>query len=171
MTRPPGRPRTPTVLVTAGTAAAFAFVLVGCANGTATGGSPSTPTTATQASPGSAGPTPTATAATLSASPSPTTRTSTSTPKAAQADVTVEIRIAAGRVTTGVQNVKVRAGQSVMLRGISDVADSLHVHGYDESLALEPGEPAALTFTADVQGVFEVETHEKAELVAKLTVT
>ena len=75
-------------------------------------------------------------------------------------DVTVEVGLADGKVTTGVQNVKVERGQSVLLRGSSDVGDSLHVHGYDESIYLQPGEPAELTFTADVTGVFEIETHK-----------
>lgn len=83
----------------------------------------------------------------------------------------IDIRIANGRIITGVQNVRVQAGQSVLIRGVSDVADSLHLHGYDKSLDLEPGKVAELTFTADVSGVFEIETHEAAKLVAKLTVS
>ena len=81
------------------------------------------------------------------------------------------VRITAGKVQGGVQTVKVPAGQTVTLSGVSDVADSLHVHGYDETLELTPGKEASLTFTADVGGVFEVETHETGLLVAKLQVS
>ena len=83
----------------------------------------------------------------------------------------MEIRIADGKIEPNVQTVKVRAGQAVTIRGVSDVAESLHVHGYDKTLDLKPGEPAELTFTADVKGVFEIETHESEKLAAKLNVS
>ena len=85
--------------------------------------------------------------------------------------MTVEIELVGGKVKPKVQTVKVPVGEKVTIRGVSDVADSLHVHGYDKSLDLKPGKPAKLTFTADVEGVFEIETHETEKLVAKLTVS
>ena len=159
-------PRTPTLTRAGGAALALALLLAGCASGTESGATPA-------ASP-SLGPATASAPASPSTSPSsatPTSEASTPTPTAAAADVTVDIVIADGKVTTGVQNVKVKSGQSVLIRGVSDVADSLHVHGYDKSLDLKPGKPAEVTFTADVTGVFEIETHETAKLVAKLTVS
>ena len=154
-------------IVWAGKAVAvLPLLLAGCASGTESGATPA-------ASP-SLGPATASAPASPSTSPSsatPTSEASTPTPTAAAADVTVDIVIADGKVTTGVQNVKVKSGQSVLIRGVSDVADSLHVHGYDKSLDLKPGKPAEVTFTADVTGVFEIETHETAKLVAKLTVS
>lgn len=157
---------TPTTVWVGGAVAALALLLAGCASGTESGATPA-------ASP-SLGPATASAPASPSTSPSsatPTSEASTPTPTAAAADVTVDIVIADGKVTTGVQNVKVKSGQSVLIRGVSDVADSLHVHGYDKSLDLKPGKPAEVTFTADVTGVFEIETHETAKLVAKLTVS
>jgi hypothetical protein len=39
----------------------------------------------------------------------------------------------------------------------ADVADEVHVHGYDLVADVAPGSPAELTFLADIPGVFEVE--------------
>ncbi|GAA3565825.1 hypothetical protein GCM10022197_22110 [Microlunatus spumicola] len=64
-----------------------------------------------------------------------------------------------------------KAGQKVTITATSDVKDSVHVHGYDKTLDLPPGEAASVSFVADVKGVFEVETHETELLVAKLAVT
>lgn len=50
-------------------------------------------------------------------------------------------------------------GQQVTLRVRSDVADELHVHGYDLSAPLPAGEAVALTFIAARAGRFEVELH------------
>lgn len=150
-----------------GAALALAMLLAGCASGTETGAAPAAPATANPSSTPSVLASPSNSESSGSASPQP----STAAPSRAAADVTVEIRIADGKITTGIRNVKVDSGQSVLIRGVSDVADSLHVHGYDQSLDLEPGKPAELIFTADVAGVFEIETHETAKLVAKLTVT
>jgi hypothetical protein len=102
----------------------------------------------------------------------PAARSSTpSTTASTTADVTVTVRIAGGKILSGVQTVKVRAGQTVQLAGTSDVADSLHVHGYDKTLELQPGKTATVAFTGDVKGVFEIETHESEKLVAKLVVS
>lgn len=142
------------------TGAAAALMLVcGCAGSTTTPQPEVTP----------------AATASVPASPSPATPSrsvSTVRPSASPAaDVVVEVRIANGKVEPNVQTVKVRAGQKVMITMISDVADSIHVHGYDKTLEVKPNKPGSLTFTADVKGVFEIETHETAKLVAKLNVS
>jgi len=97
---------------------------------------------------------------------SPPSRSQTSA-----ADVTVEVTIAAGRVTPSAANVRLRRGQSVAVTAVSDVAESVHVHGYDKTLTLTPGKPTTVRFIADQSGVFEVETHETGKLVAKLIVS
>ena len=42
------------------------------------------------------------------------------------------------------------------------MAESIHVHGYDQTAEATPGTPGAVTFTAVVKGVYEIETHESA---------
>jgi len=68
------------------------------------------------------------------------------------------------------EKVEVERGQRVKVSATSDVAESLHVHGYDRSLNVVPGKSATLTFTADQGGVFEIETHETAKLAVRLVV-
>lgn len=56
-------------------------------------------------------------------------------------------------------------GKRVTLRLTSDAPMEVHVHGYDLEAEVAPGEPADLTFEADLTGRFEVEDHEEeAEL-------
>src|SRR5215217_5422415 len=89
----------------------------------------------------------------------------------AVADVMVEVTIASGRVTPNGANIGVAVGQTVQVSAGSDVEDSLHVHGYEKTLTLSPGETSAVSFVADQSGVFEIKTHESGKPVAKLIVS
>jgi hypothetical protein len=136
----------------------FALALTSCGNAETPAAS-STPT-----------PTPTATP-TPSATPTATpTVVPTKTPTAT-ADVTVDVSIAGGKVSTGSAVVKAKSGQKVRINAVSDVADSLHVHGYDKTLDLKPGKPGSVEFATSTKGIFEVETHETGKLVFKLQVS
>ena len=85
--------------------------------------------------------------------------------------MTINVEVRDGRVSPNAENVKVTTGQSVEVTLTSDIAESIHIHGYDKSAEASAGKPGSLTFTADVQGVFEIETHETEKLVAKLIVS
>jgi len=74
-------------------------------------------------------------------------------------------------VTPNAANVRLRRGQSVAVTALSDVAESVHIHGYDKTLTLTPGKPTTVRFIPDQSGVFEIETHETGKLVAKLIVS
>ncbi|MFD1938055.1 MULTISPECIES: hypothetical protein [Nonomuraea] len=82
-----------------------------------------------------------------------------------------EITIAGGKVTPPSGWLEVKRGQTVTLTVTSDVADELHVHGYDLAKELLPGKPAGVSFVADMTGVFEVETHESKLVLIQLAVT
>ena len=69
-----------------------------------------------------------------------------------------------GARTEGPDRVDVSTGTAVTFEVTCDATDELHVHGYDKAAPCGPGAPAALTFTADVPGVFEVEMHETGPL-------
>jgi heme/copper-type cytochrome/quinol oxidase subunit 2 len=60
---------------------------------------------------------------------------------------------------TGPPHLQVNQNERVILRVTSDVADELHVHGYELSAPLPAGEPVSLTFIAAKSGRFEVELH------------
>lgn len=64
----------------------------------------------------------------------------------------------------------VSVGDEVMVIVTGDVTDEIHVHGYDLVADLVPGQPATMTFTADIPGVFEIELHDAGTLLAELEV-
>lgn len=85
------------------------------------------------------------------------------------------IELAGYEPVGGVTDVTVARGDPVRLVVRSDVPDEIHVHGYDLSRDAAPGSPARFSFTADIEGIFEIESHEaehqgKAALIARLVV-
>ncbi|MFC6155102.1 cupredoxin domain-containing protein [Kribbella sp. NPDC058693] len=143
------------------------LVLAGCGGGDSNSGS-STP------SPSAPAGTPTSTLPTNTPTPgSPNTSSPSNTadPSGEQADVTIDVTVANGKVNPSGATIKVKAGQTVLVKVISDADDELHIHGYDKELELSPGKPASVKFTANMKGTFEVETHKSGKLVAKLVVS
>ena len=143
------------------------LVLAGCGGGDS-GSSASTPSPSAPAS------TPTSTLPTNTPTPgSPNTSapSNTADPSGEQADVTVDVTVANGKVNPSGATVKVKAGQTVLIKAVSDAEEELHIHGYDKELELTPGKAASVKFTANMKGTFEVETHKSGKLVAKLVVS
>lgn len=146
------------------------MVLAGCGGGDADSGaspSPSVPASPTPTDAPSTVATPTATPT----GPKTGAPSNTADPSGEQADVTVNVTVANGKVNPSGSSIKVQAGQTVLITAVSDAVDELHVHGYDKELALQPGKPVSVKFTADQKGTFEIETHESGKLVAKLVVS
>ena len=67
-------------------------------------------------------------------------------------------------------DITVTEGDRVVLRISTDSPTELHVHGYDIEQEAEPGEPARLSFEADLTGRFEIENHETGEALGTLVV-
>lgn len=86
------------------------------------------------------------------------------------ADVVVTARYFRGEVLPEVQRVVVADGSLVEMRVTSDVAEVVHVHGYDLLVVVEPGREAILRFAAEVRGIFEVEMEDSGELLVELVV-
>jgi hypothetical protein len=84
--------------------------------------------------------------------------------------VDVQVQVAKGQVDPPVHRVNVPVGAQVRLTVTSDVADAVHVHGYDLEQTLPAGSPATLEFTADQVGLFEVETHHSGLQLVQLVV-
>jgi hypothetical protein len=53
----------------------------------------------------------------------------------------------------------------------SDVAEHVHVHGYDVIQDIAPGRPAEFDFPAESEGLFEVELEDSAVQIAELEVS
>jgi len=102
-------------------------------------------------------------AATTAAATSTSSATSTSeatTSTAGFSGKLIEIKVTGDQVETAERRVTVATGEKVRIRVQSDVADEVHVHGYDLKKDVAPGKPAVIEFTADVPGSFEVELEE-----------
>jgi hypothetical protein len=52
----------------------------------------------------------------------------------------------------------------------SDVAEEVHVHGYDILKEVAPGAPARFRFEATFEGIFEVELERSGEPILELRV-
>jgi FtsP/CotA-like multicopper oxidase with cupredoxin domain len=85
------------------------------------------------------------------------------------------IQIRGGQVAGGPVDIKVKKGDQVRIVVSSDAPDDIHLHGYDIEKHPAPGKPVTFNLTADIEGIFEIESHVaedagKDPLVAKLTV-
>ena len=108
---------------------------------------------------------------------SQTTRTSTEQPHETLATNQKfhRIQIKGGKVIGGPPNIKVTKGEHVRIVVSSDAHDDIHLHGYDIEKQVEPRQPAQFNFTANIEGIFEIESHVAEDagrepLVGKLTV-
>jgi len=100
-----------------------------------------------------------------------TTTTETAKPTAETAKPTVvSIVVVDGVPKDGIVRESVNEGDRVVLVVTSDVADEIHVHGYDISREVAAGGTARLPFTATIPGQFEVELESRGVPIADLTV-
>jgi FtsP/CotA-like multicopper oxidase with cupredoxin domain len=91
----------------------------------------------------------------------------TATPEAAPVPT---VRIVGGKPAGGVQEVSVNKGERIRLRVVSDVADEIHVHGYDLKKDVAAGGSARFSFPATIDGRFEVELEHAGQQIATLEV-
>lgn len=103
--------------------------------------------------------------------PAPTTTAGAAPSSPAPIAQTVRVSYAGGQVTGDTGRVAVALGRPVEVVVTSDVADEIHLHGYDRSADVPAGGTATLTFTADVPGVFEIELHEQGRELSQLQVS
>ena len=60
--------------------------------------------------------------------------------------------------------------QPVTIRVTSDVADEVHVHGYDKTFPVAANSRGETTFVANIPGVFEVEFEKSHKVLFTLEV-
>jgi heme/copper-type cytochrome/quinol oxidase subunit 2 len=90
---------------------------------------------------------------------------------AAMADgAVVEATYAGGNVAVESERMSVPLGSQVTVRVTSDVAEEVHVHGYDLHADVGPGLAGEVTFVAQVPGLFEVELEESKLFLFELAV-
>jgi heme/copper-type cytochrome/quinol oxidase subunit 2 len=99
---------------------------------------------------------------TTAAQPQPATTT--------PAPKTVKVTVRDGRAVGGIARPTIGKGERVVLVVSSDVADEVHLHGYDLMVDVTPGTPARLRFTATIPGRFEVELEDHGLQIADVEV-
>jgi len=92
--------------------------------------------------------------------------TTTAAPEGTQLVVTVRN----GEPTGGIVRAEAKKGDPVVVIVRSDVADEVHVHGYDLMADVAPGKPVRIEFTANLTGRFEIELEGRGKQIAQLTV-
>jgi hypothetical protein len=90
-------------------------------------------------------------------------------PPAAQSPAQVRVVVRDGQAVGGLRRVTVAKGRRVVLIVISDVADHVHLHGYDVMRDVAPGMPARLSFRATIVGTVEVELEDRRVPLATVT--
>lgn len=94
----------------------------------------------------------------------------TETTPGTQKPTEVSIVVVNGAPKDGIVRQTVQKGDRVVLVVTSDVADEIHLHGYDLSRDVAAGGTARLPFTANLPGRFEVELESRGVQIADLTV-
>ena len=102
--------------------------------------------------------------------PSRRRREAPPTTTAAPEPVRIDFVIVGGEPQGGIQRDSVARGRDVVITVTSDVADEVHVHGYDLMADVAPGAPATIRFTADAPGRFEIELENTGVQIAELEV-
>lgn len=80
------------------------------------------------------------------------------------------IVVEGGEPRGGLAELDYSKGEKVELKVESDVADEVHVHGYDLFEEVSAGGTARFSFKADIDGVYEVELERSGVQLAQLTV-
>lgn len=136
------------------------LVVVILAGVTACGGASEVPettvpsTTEATTAESTAAPTTRAAASTTAAPPTTTPSSTTTTTEPVSEIPAIVVN---GGVVTGPESVPAALDEEVRFTVTSDVAEEVHVHGYDLHFDLEPGVTTEVRFRADVVGIFEVE--------------
>ena len=81
-----------------------------------------------------------------------------------------ELVVREGEVS-GPQRIELEQGQQFVLVVDADVADEVHVHGYDLLRDVGPGEPARFEFRAETAGRFDVELEQSQQPLTELVVS
>ena len=135
------------VLVAASTLASIA--MVGC--GSNDSGSASTDTTTTETT-------------------TTTATTTTTTTTEAEKPTEVKVVVVDGAPQGGIVRATVNKDDQVVLVVTSDVADEIHLHGYDKAKDVAAGGTIRIPFKATIPGRFEAELESRGVQIAEISV-
>ena len=108
------------------------------------------------------------------APPSPSAAASASPSAAASPFVAsarvIDVRFAGGQVSGVEPRVPVTLGEKIVIRVRSDVAEQVHVHGYNLEQPVLAGGTVEIALTATISGGWDVEMHESGKTLFQLRV-
>jgi hypothetical protein len=93
------------------------------------------------------------------------------TASAANPPQTITVEVENAQPVGGIERAKVDEGDNVVLVVHSDVADEIHLHGYNLMQDVAAGGTARIAFVANVPGQFEAELEQRGVQIAEITVT
>jgi len=99
-----------------------------------------------------------------------TTTTDTTTTTAAEKPTEVKVVVVNGSPQGGIVRQTVNKDDQVVLVVTSDVADEIHLHGYDKAKDVAAGGTIRLPFKATIPGRFEAELESRGVQIAEITV-
>ena len=114
-------------------------------------------------------PTTVATTVPTTASGGGSTTRPAATPTTAAGTV-LAVTVRGGSVVDGASRQRATLNQPVTIRVTSDVADEVHVHGYEKRVDVAAGRTGEVTFVANIPGVFEVEFERSHKLLFTMEV-
>jgi hypothetical protein len=83
---------------------------------------------------------------------------------------TPTIAIEDGEPVGGIAELEYDAGDEIEFTVESDVAEEIHVHGYDLMKDVPAGGSVTFSFPAEIEGIFEVEMEGRAVQIAEIRV-
>jgi hypothetical protein len=81
------------------------------------------------------------------------------------------VRVKAGKPVGGIKDITVKEGGRVRFTVVSDVADEIHVHGYDLEKDVRAHGRVSFSFPGKIDGIFVIELESRSEQIAQLEVT
>jgi len=92
-------------------------------------------------------------------------------PPASPARRVIAVTVAGGKVTGVESRVPAQLGERLELRVTSDVAEQVHVHGYDLTADVAAGATVSVDVDATIPGSFEVELEKSHKTLFQLRVS
>jgi ABC-type transporter Mla subunit MlaD len=80
------------------------------------------------------------------------------------------IRVRNGKPVGGITKLVYTKGDQIQIKVVSDVADEVHLHGYDIGKDVKAGGSVTFDLPASIEGVFEMELESRSEQIAELRV-
>jgi hypothetical protein len=75
-----------------------------------------------------------------------------------------------GKPVGGIRQLTYNKGEQILFKVNSDIAEEVHMHGYDIMKDVKAGGSVTFDFPATIEGVFEAELEGRKEQILEMTV-